>query len=98
MMVEFLGLSVLPAPGILDLRDLKDRDDSFVSERLKDGYVWRLSPLLSAPPAEPDARDDEVPSLDDVLPIVTIRAIWGHDDDVSRYIRQQKGFLLFHQV
>ena len=35
---ELRGLSVLlEAPGILDRRDLKDRDDSFVSERLKEG-------------------------------------------------------------
>jgi hypothetical protein len=36
--VEFRGLSVVfPAPGILERRERKERDDSLVSERLKDG-------------------------------------------------------------
>lgn len=49
-MAEFLGLSVFP--GILDRRDLNDRDESFVSERLKDGRDWRApSPELEEPPS-----------------------------------------------
>ena len=36
--VEFLGLSVFPLPGILDLIELrKDREDSFVSDLLNEG-------------------------------------------------------------
>jgi hypothetical protein len=36
--VEFLGLSVFPLPGILDLMELrKDREDSFVSDLLNEG-------------------------------------------------------------
>jgi hypothetical protein len=36
--VEFLGLSVLALlPGILERRDRNDRDDSLVSDRLKEG-------------------------------------------------------------
>jgi hypothetical protein len=35
--VEFRGLSVFPDPGILDRRDRNDRDDSFVSDLLKEG-------------------------------------------------------------
>jgi len=36
-MAELLGLSVLLDPGILERNDRKDRDESLVSERLKDG-------------------------------------------------------------
>lgn len=36
-MAEFLGLSVLPEPGILDLSERKDREDSLVSDLLNDG-------------------------------------------------------------
>jgi hypothetical protein len=35
--VEFLGLSFLFVPGILDLSERKDRDESLVSDLLKDG-------------------------------------------------------------
>jgi hypothetical protein len=35
---EFLGLSVLPLPGILDRNPRNDRDESLVSDLLKDGY------------------------------------------------------------
>ena len=37
MMVEFRGLSVFPVPGILDRSDRKDREDSLVSDLLKEG-------------------------------------------------------------
>ena len=37
MMVEFRGLSVFPVPGILDRRDRKEREDSLVSDLLKEG-------------------------------------------------------------
>ena len=36
-MAELLGLSVLLEPGILERSERKERDDSLVSERLKDG-------------------------------------------------------------
>ena len=36
-MAELRGLSVLPEPGILDRSDRKDRDDSLVSDLLKEG-------------------------------------------------------------
>lgn len=36
-MAEFRGLSVFPLPGILDRRERKERDESFVSDLLKDG-------------------------------------------------------------
>ncbi len=35
--VELRGLSVLPDPGILDRRARKDRDESLVSDLLKEG-------------------------------------------------------------
>lgn len=58
--VEFLGLSVLPLPGILDRRERKDRDDSFVSDRLKEGSDCRPG----SPPAETEPLGVEVPSLE----------------------------------
>jgi hypothetical protein len=39
------GLSALPLPGILDRRERNDRDDSLVSDLLKDGYDCNGSPL-----------------------------------------------------
>lgn len=36
-MAEFLGLSVFPEPGILDLSDRNDREESLVSDLLNDG-------------------------------------------------------------
>lgn len=67
-MVEFLGLSVLPLPGILDRRERKDRDESLVSDLLKDGYDWRGG---STAPAEPELLEPEPPlSLEFWLPIV----------------------------
>lgn len=57
---EFLGLSVLP--GILERRERKDREESLVSERLKDGMDWKPA---SPEPAEP------LPSLEGWLPMRT---------------------------
>lgn len=37
VMTEFLGLSVLLEPGILDLRALKEREESLVSDLPKEG-------------------------------------------------------------
>jgi hypothetical protein len=36
-MAELLGLSVLPEPGILDRSERNDRDESLVSDLLKEG-------------------------------------------------------------
>lgn len=50
MRAEFLGLSVFPAPGIFDFKaPRKDRDDSFVSDLLNEGYDCSPSPALLAP-------------------------------------------------
>jgi hypothetical protein len=48
--VEFLGLSVFPLPGILERRERKDREDSLVSDLLKDGYDCRGASLEPLPP------------------------------------------------
>lgn len=62
--MEFLGLSVLPLPGILDRNPRKDRVESLVSDLLKEGYDWRASP-------EPAPfLEEEPPSLEVWLPIV----------------------------
>lgn len=60
--VEFRGLSVFPEPGILDRRDRKDREDSFVSDLLKEGYDCKPS----GPPRSPAplALDPTPASLD----------------------------------
>jgi hypothetical protein len=64
---EFLGLSVLALlPGILDRRDRKDRDDSLVSDLLKDGYDCRGG----SPAPEPDPFGGELPSLECWLPMM----------------------------
>jgi hypothetical protein len=44
--VEFLGLSLLLLPGILDLSERKDRTDSLVSDLLKEGYDCKSPELL----------------------------------------------------
>jgi hypothetical protein len=43
--VELRGLSVLD-PGIFDLKDLNDREDSLVSDLLKEGMEERLGPMV----------------------------------------------------
>lgn len=52
-MAEDLGLSFLPLPGILDRSDLNDRVESFVSDRLNEGYDCR--------PSGPDDLEDAPP-------------------------------------
>lgn len=64
--VEFLGLSVFEPPGILDRSALKDREESLVSDLLKDGYDCRLP----SPEAEP--LGEEPPSLEAELPMVAV--------------------------
>lgn len=67
--VEFLGLSVLELPGILDLRERKDREESLVSLLLIDGYDWRF------PSAEFDLGDP--PSgLELWLPMAAMMVEW----------------------
>lgn len=51
-MAEVRGLSSLPLPGILDRRERNDRDDSFVSDLLNDGYFCRLSPTEAPGPLD----------------------------------------------
>ncbi len=44
---DVLGLSVFPLPGIFDrIAPRSDRDDSFVSDLLNDGYDCRPSPTV----------------------------------------------------
>jgi len=44
---DVLGLSVFPLPGIFDrIAPRRDRDDSFVSDLLKDGYDCKPSPTV----------------------------------------------------
>lgn len=44
---DVLGLSIFPLPGIFDrITPRSDRDDSFVSDLLNDGYDCRLSPTV----------------------------------------------------
>jgi hypothetical protein len=65
---ELLGLSVLAEPGILERSERKDRDESLVSERLKEGYDCRASSPL------PAALEDGAPaSLEFWLPMVSQR-------------------------
>lgn len=66
-MAEFLGLSVLPEPGILDRRERKERDESLVSDLLKEGYDCKPS----AGPFPEDLEDPPPASLDAWLPIVS---------------------------
>jgi len=68
--VEFLGLSVFE-PGIFDRSDLNDREDSFVSDLLKEGREERVGPLLSTEVDETVALGVEVPEppFDGWLPI-----------------------------
>lgn len=63
--VEFRGLSVF-APGIFDLRVLKDRADSLVSDFEKEGKDWRASG-----PAALVGRE-ALPSFDGWLPITFV--------------------------
>jgi len=68
--VEFLGLSVFPEPGILDRRERKERDESLVSDLLKEGYDCNGSEgLRSLLPV--DFEDPAPASLDAWLPIVS---------------------------
>lgn len=63
-MAEERGLSLLPDPGILERSDRNERVESFVSERLKEGYD-----CISGP----DDLEDEPPpllSLEPWLPIL----------------------------
>lgn len=62
--IEFLGLSTLPLPGILDRNPRKERVESLVSDLLNEGYDERASPE-----GEP-FLDEAPPSLEDWLPIV----------------------------
>lgn len=63
IMVEFRGLSLFE-PGILDLSDLNDLDESLVSDLLNDGYDCRPpSGLRSTPLAELPGLE-VAPSLD----------------------------------
>jgi hypothetical protein len=65
-MAELLGLSVLPEPGILERRERKERDESLVSDLLKEGYDCRTSSLL------PAGLEDAAPaSLELWLPMVS---------------------------
>ena len=60
---EFLGLSDLPLPGILERKEpRKDRVDSLVSDLLKDGYDWSPSPTLRSPGVEASPFGGFVPS------------------------------------
>lgn len=56
---EFRGLSVLPEPGILDRKVLKDLDESLVSDLLNEG-----SELMPSGPAELLGLEVPLPSLD----------------------------------
>lgn len=51
-LAEARGLSVLTLPGIFDRSERNDREDSLVSDLLKDGYDWRASPLAAPDPFE----------------------------------------------
>ena len=64
---EPLGLSVLPEPGILERRERKERDESLVSDLLKEGYDCK-------PPSPfPTALEGAAPaSLEDWLPMVSL--------------------------
>jgi len=67
-MVELRGLSVLVEPGILERRERNERDESLVSDRLKEGYDCRPSSPF------PAALDDAAPaSLEFWLPMVSQR-------------------------
>jgi hypothetical protein len=68
--MESLGLSVFE-PGIFDRSDLKDREDSFVSDLLKEGSDERVGPLLSSEVDEAVAFGVDVPepAFDGWLPI-----------------------------
>jgi hypothetical protein len=65
-MAELLGLSVLPEPGILERSERNERDESLVSDRLKEGYDCKTSSLLAA------GLEDAAPaSLELWLPMVS---------------------------
>jgi hypothetical protein len=70
-MVEFRGLSVFPLPGILDRRERKERDESLVSDRLKDGYDCKFS---SRSPGAPELFEDEPPSFEFWFPMILCQA------------------------
>lgn len=59
------GLSVLIFPGILDRSERNDRDDSLVSDLLKDGYDWRVSPLEAPVPLDEPSLEAWLPITDD---------------------------------
>lgn len=63
--VEFRGLSVLPEPGILERKVLKDLVESLVSDLLKEGSDW-----IPSGPAELLGLEVPLLSLDGWLPIV----------------------------
>lgn len=67
-MVEFRGLSVFPEPGILDRRVLNERDDSLVSDLLKEGYDCKPSPR--SPPGPAPDLEDEPPSFEFWFPMI----------------------------
>jgi len=76
--VELRGLSVLLDPGILDRSDRRDREDSFVSDLLKDGYDCRFS-------GTPVDLEDPAPeSLDGWLPMIL-------NDRIPRWLRKREG-------
>ena len=61
--VEALGLSFFPLPGIFDLMaPLMERDDSFVSDLLNDGYDCSPSPAERSTAFEGVFADDPDPS------------------------------------
>jgi hypothetical protein len=75
---ELLGLSVLPEPGILERKERNDREDSLVSDLLKEGYDCSASSPFPAALA-----DAALASLEAWLPMVPQcqRRLW--------YVRSQ---------
>jgi hypothetical protein len=70
--VEFRGLSDFPLPGILDRSALNERDDSFVSDFPKEGYVWRLSERSVLGPAAAEPLEPPPLSFEFWFPIILV--------------------------
>lgn len=86
--IEFRGLSTLELPGILDLNDLKEREDSFVSDLLNEGYDDRVSPPRSKEVDEalPFGVEAPEPPLEGWLPMAVPICC-----DRSRYVVKFRG-------